>query len=239
LANFNAYRGEAELSAGLNAEGSAMGHCVGGYCDDVASRGTKIYSLRDKNNNPHVTVETRPGSRVALDKWGARKALSELDELQPGSDYTGQYFRAAGHPDVVGIESQLRAAGLLDLVKSHLGYDKPLAAEIAQIKGKQNAAPVDKYLPYVQDFVKSGQWGRVGDLGNAGLIDLKTPPHEGASRYWTEEELRKYLGGNAENTPELIERAISAYRNNYARGGSVIKQPRVTSRFAAALTAKG
>jgi hypothetical protein len=30
-----------------------------------------------------------------------------------------------------------------------------------------------------------------------------------------------------------------ANRENYARGGSVIKQPRVTSRFAAALTAKG
>jgi len=43
---------------------------------------------------------------------------------------------------------------------------------IIQIKGKQNRAPVDKYLPYVQDFVKSGKWGYVGDLENAGLIEV-------------------------------------------------------------------
>jgi hypothetical protein len=41
--------------------------------------------------------------------------------------------------------------------------------EIVQIKGKQNAAPKDAYLPYVQDFVRSGQWSDVGDLGNTGL----------------------------------------------------------------------
>ena len=40
---------------------------------------------------------------------------------------------------------------------------------IIQIKGKQNAAPKADYLPYVQDFVKSGNWGQVGDLKNTGL----------------------------------------------------------------------
>ena len=43
---------------------------------------------------------------------------------------------------------------------------------IIQIKGKQNAAPKEDYLPYVQDFVKSGNWrGEIGDYQNAGLID--------------------------------------------------------------------
>lgn len=42
-------------------------------------------------------------------------------------------------------------------------------ASILQIKGKQNRAPDAKYLPYVQDFVKGGKWGEVGDLGNTGL----------------------------------------------------------------------
>lgn len=45
--------------------------------------------------------------------------------------------------------------------------------DIAQIKGKQNRAPADKYKPYVQDFVQSGEWGRVGDLQNAGMMDKK------------------------------------------------------------------
>jgi hypothetical protein len=41
----------------LGTEGERMGHCVGGYCDDVSAGRTIIYSLRDRNNNPHATIE--------------------------------------------------------------------------------------------------------------------------------------------------------------------------------------
>jgi len=41
---------------------------------------------------------------------------------------------------------------------------------IAQIKGPGNGAPADYVKPYVQDFVKSGKWGDVLDLDNAGLV---------------------------------------------------------------------
>jgi hypothetical protein len=44
---------------------------------------------------------------------------------------------------------------------------------ISQIKGKQNAAPSEQYQPYVQDFVKSGDYYDVGDIENTGLIDAK------------------------------------------------------------------
>jgi len=47
-------------------------------------------------------------------------------------------------------------------------YGEP-ADKIVQIKGKQNRAPKEEYLPYVQDFVKSGNWSGVGDPQNAGL----------------------------------------------------------------------
>lgn len=40
---------------------------------------------------------------------------------------------------------------------------------IVQIKGKQNRAPKEEYLPYVQDFVKGGKWADVGDMENTGL----------------------------------------------------------------------
>ncbi len=42
----------------LDAEGNAMGHCVGTY--DL-SQGKKIYSLRDARNKPHVTIEIENG----------------------------------------------------------------------------------------------------------------------------------------------------------------------------------
>ena len=45
--------------------------------------------------------------------------------------------------------------------------------KIVQIKGKQNRAPKEEYLPYVQDFVKGGKWADVGDLANTGLYSAK------------------------------------------------------------------
>ncbi len=43
-------------------EGAMMGHCVGGYGHQVESGTVEIYSLRDKNNEPHVTIEVEPHS---------------------------------------------------------------------------------------------------------------------------------------------------------------------------------
>lgn len=110
------------LSDALKYEGDTMGHCVGGYCDDVASGRTKIYSLRNKKTGePHVTVEV-------------------------------------GSPEMRGGQS----------VEEFAATPK----RIVQIKGKQNKAPVETYLPYVQDFVRSGQWSDVGDLQNTGLLSM-------------------------------------------------------------------
>ena len=144
IAQFHKQKISDELSAGLNAEGAAMGHCVGGYCNEVAGRGTKIYSLRDAKGQPHVTVEVRPGqfsrSQLTDDEFDAVKELARKQGVPPGQDQVKALFPEKSAPE-----------------------------DIVQIKGKQNAAPVEKYLPAVQDFVKSGQWGNVGDLRNAGL----------------------------------------------------------------------
>ncbi len=58
--------------------------------------------------------------------------------------------------------------------KAYLQVTETPSVDISQIKGKQNRAPVDKYLPYVQDFVRSGKWGEVNDLANAKLYDRAT-----------------------------------------------------------------
>ena len=111
---------KAVADSALKNEGDVMGHCVGGYCEAVHSGESKIYSLRDKKNMSHVTVEVEPKT----------KGLSDEDFISgEGSE-----------------------------------------PNILQIKGKQNRAPIAEYLPYVQDFVKSGKWGEVGDLQNAGLM---------------------------------------------------------------------
>ena len=51
---------EAFLAGQLAREGNQMGHCVGGYCSEVASGDTRIFSLRDPKGKSHVTVEVEP-----------------------------------------------------------------------------------------------------------------------------------------------------------------------------------
>jgi hypothetical protein len=118
------------LGDALKFEGDTMGTCVGEYCDDVAHGVNKVYSLRDRRGEPHVTIETRKN-------------------MDTGADY------------------------------------------IKQIKGKANEAPIDKYLPSVQDFVRSKDWERVKDFGNTALLDL--------------DEHRRYM------SPDLYNAAVSKY----------------------------
>ena len=79
---------------------------------------------------------------------------------------------------------------------------KDAPPNIVQIKGKQNKAPKAEYLPYVQDFVKSGQWADVGDIQNTGLRntsdafnenELKKIQEAGlvVPKYATKEEIKK------------------------------------------------
>lgn len=40
----------------LLAEGNMMDHCVGDYCEEVQNESVYVYSLRDAENEPHVTI---------------------------------------------------------------------------------------------------------------------------------------------------------------------------------------
>ena len=80
----------------LGVEGDKMGHCVGSYCDDVASGRVIIYSLRDARNEPHATIEIVPNG---------------------------------GHTQSSTV--------------------------VDQIKGKGNAAPVEKYRPMIKQWLQT------------------------------------------------------------------------------------
>lgn len=153
-----------DLSAGLKAEGDVMGHCVGGYCDPVASGKTRIFSLRDKAGNPHVTIETRPSRQTFVEE--DHIDLEEVVGALQGRDeeFAAAVERAGGDVEDVFFEDPRKWAEKAAQLRRGAQVD-----DIVQIKGKQNAKPVDKYLPYVQDFVKGGNWGKVGDLQNTGL----------------------------------------------------------------------
>ena len=85
----------------LGVEGDKMGHCVGSYCDDVASGRTTIYSLRDARNEPHATIEILP--TLPLGRSRSR-------------------------------------------------------GKVEQIKGKGNAAPVEKYRPMIKQWLQTTEF---------------------------------------------------------------------------------
>jgi hypothetical protein len=130
-----------------------MGHCVGSYCDDVAGGKSRIYSLRDAKGEPHVTIEVKPNQYLNFNSWWEQQPKELRDEINARA-------RRGEHNSSI-----FEAPEFLEARDSQ----PPV---IKQIKGKQNRAPKEEYLPFVQDFVKSGQWSDVGDIQNTGLHKL-------------------------------------------------------------------
>jgi hypothetical protein len=190
------------LREALKYEGDTMGHCVGGYCDRVADGSTQIFSLRDAKGQPHTTIEVAPGrlsGQTSLPDWSAR-----YNEVH-GEGSADAFL--ADHPE---IEQAFRPS-------------------IIQIKGKGNLAPVDQYLPFVQDFVKNGNWSDVGDLANSGLRKtsdafngaelsrIKEAGHE-VTPYMTPSDIQS-IGDSV--WPGQYGTAPGIPTQNFAEGGSV------------------
>jgi hypothetical protein len=164
------------LQAALKYEGDTMGHCVGGYCDDVAANSTQIFSLRDAKGAPHVTIEVQPYGSYNEDHMFAE--LTDKLGRQP-------------------TDNELQSA---------LSIAPP---RIIQIKGKGNAAPAEKYLPAVQDFISSRTWSDVGDLSNAKMVLI------GNGRYIPEAKIKEIADRNFVdsfgNKPDQDEDAYQYY----------------------------
>ena len=184
--------GRMSLEDALKYEGETMGHCVGGYCPDVVEGRSKIYSLRDKKGQPHVTIEVAP----------SRKNVSPIDFYQ-SKDVPQSLLDKITEGEKTGMFDDIGAFD--DFVKTSPEYQEYLQSgppEIVQIKGKANRAPNPEYLPAVQDFVRSQNWSNVGDLKNTGLVDLQQMgvPAEmrGGQRFVTEDEYKDIVRKNAE-----------------------------------------
>ena len=152
---------EKMLEDALKYEGDTMGHCVGGYCPDVLEGKSRIYSLRDAKGEPHVTVEVRPqnekGYYNSLDPTSRKELLDKAIE-----------YRRQTVPD---WDERANPVERADMLRDYLqAQNITIPSSIVQIKGKQNRAPKEDYLPFVQDFVRSGKWSDVGDLQNTGLV---------------------------------------------------------------------
>jgi len=138
---------------------STYGH--GGW-DSIKSGETQVFSLRDAKNKPHVTVEVFRTDYVPN---------KDVEEMLKRSGIEGEPAKA-----------YMLKHGVID-ERGNLLPDDPNAVthKITQIKGKQNAAPNEEYLPMIQRFIREGNYKVEGDLGNTGLIDARS---SGMGKQW-------------------------------------------------------
>jgi len=168
------------LEEALKYEGDVMGHCVGGYCDDVLSGRTKIYSLRDNKGEPLVTIEVQPKTRsltnrtdwftsqpedvqnrITTEALALEKSLGTGLEL--GSRENWQKAFASVIDKNMGEE--------LPVIEQIKGSGKKDSSQRLRIKETGYKDEPDAYLlPFIQDFVRSGNWSFVNDIQNTGLI---------------------------------------------------------------------
>jgi hypothetical protein len=145
----------------LQAEGDAMGHCVGGYGDEVAKGNAAIYSLRDPNHKPHVTIEHEPEGEDhfdidhALDNHrSTRHFPKELkDEVREYHENGGSY--PEGHPHFNDADHRANMSNILWQLQSDYTKKIPqhgIGGSIVQIYGTANTTPKPEYQERVKEW---------------------------------------------------------------------------------------
>lgn len=148
-------------------ESDAMGHSVRGYEPPRSNGG---YRQPEGMNYPTDAQHPDwvPASR---DSGHAGYGLGGWEAIKRGD------AKVYSLRDAKGKSLATMEVGKFDKKAREIMEDNPEhypqgpdIERITQIKGPQNRAPSAAALPYVQDFVRSGKWGEVGDLGNTGLL---------------------------------------------------------------------
>jgi len=107
---------ELRTEKALEREGDLMDHCVGGYCEQVESGESRIFSLRDPDNKPHVTMEYSPEEIRFKQIFGPSNEKPE--------EYTQPYLREFIEEKFDGNPLGLLLAGIplaeIDLVGADL-----------------------------------------------------------------------------------------------------------------------
>lgn len=141
--------------------------CEGGWCtqgEDLArqygGRGNQLYVLHEPSGKPVVQISVRPAR--GQDKYYTEWVKSQPESVQ--DEITAAAIKYNAENPKLGYGESLNK-----ILQDRIG---PMPPEIVEIKGKQNRAPKEEHLPMVQDFVRSGNWSRVGDFRNTGLIEV-------------------------------------------------------------------
>ena len=172
----------------LKYEGSKLSHCIGkdamGYCDAVLNGNEEIFTLRNSENEPKVTIEVE--TSVPED------VLGDLLE-QAAQDFAGQGRET--------ISSSYR----MSVDRWAAQNPDKLERKIKQIKGLANSKPQDKYIEYVQDFIMNSPYRIdeiVGDLEYSDMVPVNS---------LSDEERGTFFAKNPEFVGDYIPKQMLGY----------------------------
>ena len=115
----------------LEAEGDAMRHCVGSYAEEVAAGKSAIYSIRDPNGNPHVTIEIEPSSNEVVQIRGKK----DEDPVEIYWPYVG------GLLEHLGVRKSYVPQSVLDGVKEAYMEVESVRSDAAEWAGLLEEVP--------------------------------------------------------------------------------------------------
>lgn len=197
-------KGHPDWTEGSGTSGSSSyGH--GGW-EAIKSGKAKVYSLVDPKGAPHATVEVGQNKNLDFNKWWEQQTPEKRAEINRRAQQGEHNMSVFEAPEYLAA----RAA---------------LPPRITQIKGKQNRAPNEEYLPYIQDFVKSGKWSDIGDLQNTGLRRTSDAFNETEQAFLRSKgvELKPYIEPEeAARYQEMFKRTPDA-EPGFAAGGAAKK----------------
>ena len=71
----------------LKVEGKKMRHCVGNYVNAVESGSSRIFSIRDRSNNPLITIETGPNMIAFRQAYGPGNSQPDGNNLEMVNEF--------------------------------------------------------------------------------------------------------------------------------------------------------
>lgn len=159
-------------------EGDMMRHCVGGagHCEPLLRGDVEIYTLRDAKGEPHVTIEVdnSPADMEEFKRAGGNYYEAKREALRRmGLDENENlYNRPREEKDKLAKELSRQ---INSIYVEQFGQPPK---RILEIKGKSNRKPKDDYIPFVQDFIRSGNFSFINDIHNTDLFDVSAGLHK-------------------------------------------------------------
>jgi hypothetical protein len=132
----------------MDNEGNLMGHCVGsGAYDEGVLDGTiQIWSLRDKDNYPHATIEL--SSKEDITEYSADDFYEEA-YMETENDYDNEEDRQKA----AWLLAEEMATDASERAIEELRTSDMWAFVLKQIQGKENSPIIEKYRPMVYTWI--------------------------------------------------------------------------------------